>query len=79
MRKIAKESIFQLLPRNARFYLTANLKHEASLHALRLLRNLAIACKSLIKSLAEFKMRSKSDETCLNSLKSRQIAKVSCR
>ena len=25
MRKMAKESIFQLLPRNARFYLTANL------------------------------------------------------
>ena len=25
MRKIAKGSIFQLLPRNARFYLTANL------------------------------------------------------
>ena len=25
MRKIAKESIFQLLPRNARFYLTVNL------------------------------------------------------
>ena len=27
MRKKAKESIFQLLPRNARFYLTANLNH----------------------------------------------------
>ena len=26
MSKIAKESIFQLLPRNACFYLTANLK-----------------------------------------------------
>ena len=26
MREIAKESIFQLLPRNARFYLTANIK-----------------------------------------------------
>ena len=30
MSKIAKESIFQLLPRSARFYLTANLKDEYS-------------------------------------------------
>ena len=27
MSKIAKKSIFQLLPRNARFYLTTNLNH----------------------------------------------------
>ena len=31
MREIAKESIFQLLPRNARFYLTANLKFETTM------------------------------------------------